>query len=141
MNCNNVLCNDYEREAERQLDKLRAEIAALKDRYETCEVCEKSTESGVVCVRCYNDALAKSDLQVEAWKKYHALLRDDLHSAVGLAWIHGWRSTPENIEMGQKLRRELGIPDVHARESEKRKPEADGNPWTPNKDYPGKPIS
>ena len=50
-------------------------------------------------------------LQIDAWKRYHALLSEELDSAVGMAYIHGWKSTPEKIERGRKLRLELGIAD------------------------------
>lgn len=52
------------------------------------------------------------ELQVDAWKRYHALLAEELRRAVGMAYIHGWRSTPEHIEAGKKLRAELGLPDT-----------------------------
>lgn len=48
-------------------------------------------------------------LQIDAWKRYRALLREELDSAIGLAYVHGWRSTPEMIEAGKRLREELGI--------------------------------
>lgn len=51
------------------------------------------------------------NLQIDAWKRYHALLSEELESLVGIAYIHGWSSTLERIEAGKKLRAELGIPD------------------------------
>lgn len=48
-------------------------------------------------------------LKLDAWKRYHALLTEELDSAVGMAWIHGWRSSHERIARGKELRRELGI--------------------------------
>lgn len=49
--------------------------------------------------------------KLDAWTRYHQLLTEELNSAVGMAWIHGWRSTPEKIELGTKLRAELGLPE------------------------------
>jgi hypothetical protein len=60
------------------------------------------------CVYCQRDNLK---LQIDIWKRYYALLSEELESAIGMAWIYGWRSTPEKIEAGRKLRMELGLPD------------------------------
>jgi hypothetical protein len=66
------------------------------------------------CGDCLDEAeaeVARLNLQIDAWKRYRALLSEELDSAVGMAYIHGWRSTPEKIEAGRKLRIELGIAD------------------------------
>jgi len=63
-------------------------------------------------MRTHLEALLSSEnLQIDAWKRYAKLLGEELDSAVGMARIHGWRSTPDSIELGKKLRAELGIPE------------------------------
>jgi hypothetical protein len=49
------------------------------------------------------------ELQVDGLRKYIALLGAELESAIGMAYTNGWRSTPERIEAGKKLRAELGL--------------------------------
>lgn len=61
-----------------------------------------------------NQENAKLRSEIVTWKKYRALLSEEFNSAVGMAVIHGWCSTPEKIELGKKLRAELGIPDSPA---------------------------
>lgn len=43
--------------------------------------------------------------------EYVGLLREELDSAVGTAYPHGWRSTPMRIAEGDRLRKELGLTD------------------------------
>lgn len=86
-----------------------------------CGCHEKLDAIGVLgcCFECQadHDTMRNALLQIDAWERYHALLAEELESAVGTAYIHGWRSTPERIEAGKKFRAELGILD----NTEKRK--------------------
>lgn len=62
------------------------------------------------------------ELQADLLHEYIGLLREELDSAVGMACVHGWRSTPEKIAEGNRLRKELGLPDrVETSTPEKRK--------------------
>jgi hypothetical protein len=45
----------------------------------------------------------------EAWQEYVDLLGDEIESLSGLAYVHGWKSSPERIERGKRLREKLGI--------------------------------
>lgn len=57
-------------------------------------------------------------LQNEDWRKYVTLLQEELESAIGIAYVHGWKSTPEKIQRGIVLRKKLGLPEG----AEKQKP-------------------
>lgn len=73
-----------------------------------CGICLEEERSD------FRAEIEKLRSEIVTWKKYRTLLSEELNSAVGMAVIHGWCSTPEKIELGKKLRAELGIPDSPA---------------------------
>ena len=121
--------------AEALIDRVQSQTALLpgaKEKWAVliCEQIEDAVKeeaaNWATTVTQAREARDCADLQVDAWKRYHALLSEELDSAIGVAWVHGWRSTPEKIEAGKRLRAELGLPDneldavIKARETEKR---------------------
>lgn len=73
--------------AEARLQELRAEVERLKDKYETCEQCDGSTDAGVLCVPC--------------WNRVHLQVGDLTISE------RGWRATAEDAESQVNEAREI----------------------------------
>ena len=99
----------------------RQEVEALRARVKELE----GPSIAVQILERENAALRK---RVALQDEYIELLGEELHSVVGLAFVHGWRSTDAKVKRGKELREALAALTGQATRQEKPK-------QTPLSDY------